>query len=361
MNTPRPVTLSEQSGESPMTTLAHETVLCNEELAAIAQPEAIVPNPPFVSDDSVREENPFRVEGATEGEQAKLDDYAASEARVVELAELTLDPRDALRKYSRLGAEVIKLARKRKASLAKGSWNGQKDFAKVCSDLETLVKMRVAVKDVFMQGYARTFLFVEAMKPIVPNVDKLSYHVVANKFLISLDFDPIELTGTIKAKWLTWVRLAVERQLSDDPYTMAELDASIKEHKARLETEKKGKLTDEQQLAKEQKEAESKIRRERKAAQSAVATSLDKAIVDGHADTKDVVEIVNAVLADHKMTLPSKLAGFDPANCTVADCKVLVQAMAGHGKVAEMKALHAQLDVMLKIIANASLPQANVA
>ena len=235
------------------------------------------------------------------------------------------------------GCEAVKLARKRKASLKPGAWNGKDDLNKVCSDLETLVKMRVAVKEVRMLVYIRTHLWVEAVKPLVPNVEKLSYYTVVNKLLPTLAFDPVELTGEISKDWLTFVRTTVERQLSDAPLSMAELDDAIKAHKVEIEKARRAKVTDEKQLDREQKAAETKLRKDRREAQARVSESLDKAIGDGHADPKDVVEIVNAVLADHKLALPAKLVGFDPATCTVADCKTLASALAGAGKVAEMK------------------------
>ena len=105
---------------------------------------------------------------------------------MVDLAVATLDPKDMLKKYARLGKEAMDLAEKRKASLAAGAWNGKDDFEKVCSDLETLVRMRVAIKEVRMATYVRVYLWVEAVKALVPNVEKLSYFQVANKFLPTL-------------------------------------------------------------------------------------------------------------------------------------------------------------------------------
>jgi hypothetical protein len=333
------------------------TLLIENEVSNVATEFVDVTVSPVVETEDV---SPNQVEGATDDEQAKIDAYKASEAKVVELATATLDPKDMLKKYAKLGAEALKLAHKRKASLKAGSWNGKDDLNKVCSDLETLVKMRVAVRDVKMLVYIRVHLWVEAVKPINQNVDKLSFHVVVNKYLPTLQFDPVELTGEIKNEWLTFVRTSVETQLGDAPLTMSEVDSAIKEYKAELEAAKRKTTSDEKQLERERKAEESKVRKDRRDAQTLIADSLDKAIVDGHAETQDVVEIVNKVLADHKMELPAKLAGFDPATCTAADCKVLVSAMANAGKVAEMKALHSQLDAMLKIIAN-SLTAANAA
>ena len=68
-----------------------------------------------------------------------------------------------------------------------------------------------------MDKYVRIHLWVEAVKPLVPDVEKLSYFQVTNKFLPTLAFDAVELTGEIRKEWLTWVRTTVERQLGEDP------------------------------------------------------------------------------------------------------------------------------------------------
>jgi hypothetical protein len=271
----------------------------------------------------------------------------------VDLAIATLDPKDMLKKYAKLGFEALKLARKRKDSLKPGSWNGKDDLNKVCSDLETLVKMRVAVKDVRMLVNIRIYLWVEAAKALVPNVEKLSYYQVAFKFPPTLSFDPVELTGEIKKDWIGFVGTVATTQLGEEPHSMNTLDCIIKDHKNSLAKASKAAVSDEKQLEREQKAAETKIRKDRRDAQSTVSDALDKAVTDGHADAKDVVEIVNAVLADHNLSLPAKMVGFDPAICTIDDCKLLAKAMAQAGKLVEMKVLRDHLDVILKIAENA--------
>ena len=173
-----------------MSTVAHDTAIANSTVADETR-NGTAEGSPSEGPDNV-------LSGATDSEQKKIDEYRASEARVVDLAEATLDPKDMLKKYAKLGGEALKLAHKRKASLAAGAWNGKDDLNKVCSDLETLVKMRVAVKNVRMLVYIRVFLWLEAVKALVPNADKLSYHLVVNKFLPALQFDPADLTGEIK-------------------------------------------------------------------------------------------------------------------------------------------------------------------
>jgi hypothetical protein len=291
---------------------------------------------------------------ATVSEQSKIDAYKASETKLVDLAISTLDPKDMLKKYAKMGKETIALANIRKESLAVGSWNGQKDFDKVCEDLETLVRMRVPIKDIRMSLYARVHLFVEAVKSLCPNIEKLSYFQVANKFVPTLSFDSTDLTGEIKKDWLTWVRVTVDQQLSDNPMSMRELDESIKSRKEEIERERaaKSKRTPEQIIEAEQKAANRKMIAERQASQTKIANSVADALSESKADVNDVVKIVNDVVKQAGLEMPSRLVGFDPINCTVEDCKTLAKAMLAGGKLAEMVVLRNTLDVMIKIAQN---------
>ena len=101
--------------------------------------------------------------------------------------------------------------------------------------METLVRMRCAVKDIRPSTYVRVYLVRRSVKAIVPNVDKLSYNTIANKLLPTLAFDATTLTGEIRKEWLTFVRTTCERQLSDSPMTMDEIDASYKSTKEEIE------------------------------------------------------------------------------------------------------------------------------
>ena len=251
---------------------------------------------------------------ATEAEAKKEAEFKAAEASVVDLAVQTLDPKDMLKKYAKLGKAGLDLANKRKESLAAGSWNGKDDFEKVCSDLEITIRSRVAIKEVRMATYVRVYLWVEAVKALVPDVEKLAYGQVANKFLPTLAFDVDDLTGEIRKDWLTWVRTTVEKQLSDTPFTMKELDASIEERKKEIDREKlaRSKRTPEQIMEAEQKAANRKIIADRTAAQTKVSNAVADALVEGHADVNDIVKIVRDVVEQAKMVMPSRLVGFDP-------------------------------------------------
>jgi hypothetical protein len=303
----------------------------------------------LMSQDSVAESNDLT---ATVEEQRRIDEYKASENLVVDLAIATLDPKDMLKKYAKLGKAALDLASKRKASFK--AWNGKDDFEKVCSDIETLVKMRVAIKEIRIATYVRIYLWVEAVKAIVPNVEKLSYFVVANKFLPTLQFDPVELTGEIKKDWLTWARVTAERQLGEEPMSVKAIDASIAARKEEIDRERlaRSKRTPEEALEAELKAANKKKLAERSAAQSKVSNAVADALVEGQADVNDIIKIVRDVVEQSKMTLPGRLVGFDPENCTIDDCKTLASAMCGAGKMAEMKFLRDRLDAMIKITEN---------
>lgn len=332
-----------------MLTVAHDIVSDNFTSAPTDAIDQAQGTPEASSDNALS--------GATDAEQKAIDEYRATEAKVVDLAVQTLDPKDMLRKYARLGQESLKLAAKRKASLRAGAW-GKEDFERVCADLELIVKMRVAIKDIRMGVYVRVHLWVEAVKPLVPNVEKLSYFQVANKFLPSLAFDPVELTGEIRKEWLTWVRTSVDRQLGDEPMTMKELDESISARKKEIDRERSAKKDPEKLLEQERKAEEAKAKKERRDGQNKIVESLDAAITNGHADINDVVQIVDSVLKSNNLSLPAKVVGFDPATCTVQDCKTLAAAMAGAGKLAEMKILRDTLDAMIKIAEHALLARA---
>ncbi len=292
---------------------------------------------------------------ATVDEAKTIAEYKASEERVVELAISILDPKDMLKKHARLGAETLKLANKRKASFK--AWE-KKDLDLVCEQLDVLIKMRVPIKTVRMHEEIRVHMWVEAVRPLVPNVEKLSYYQVTHKFLPTLLFDAVALTGEIRKEWLTWVRTTVETQLGEKPLTMKELDESIKERKEEIERERlsRSKRTPEQVLEAELKAANKKKTAERTAAQSKVSNAVSDAInADLGIDVNDIVKVVKDVVEQSNMTLPKRLVGFDPEGCTIDDCKMLAAAMCGAGKLTEMKFLRDRLDAMIKIAENAMI------
>jgi hypothetical protein len=278
-------------------------------------------------------------------------EYAAEENDVVKLAASTLDPKDMLKKYAKLGREALKLANRRKASLPAGSWNGAKDFAKVCGDLELLVKSKIAIKHVEFDKYVRIHLWVEAVRPLVPNVEKLSYYQVFNKFLPTLEFDAEALTGEIRKGWIGFVGSIVERQVGDDPLSVKELDFAIDAEKAKIAAEKlaKGKAQTPAEIeATAAKAAESKKRQEKKAAMDKVSDSIDKGIEAGQFTPDEVADIASKVLKTHNLEMP-KAGSFDAATCTMNDILMIAKSLATNGKFNEMRFLRDTLDKMIKI------------
>ena len=284
----------------------------------------------------------------TDTEQRFLTEDELAVNKLVDLTVETLDPKDMLKKYARLGAECLRVARKRKAGFK--AWS-KDDFESLCDELAKKVKLRVAVKEVRMAVYVRTALWVEAVRPMVPGVEKLSYYQVANKFLPTLQFDPVELTGEVRKDWHVWVANTVAQQLGDEPLSIKALDESIAARKAEIDREKLAKKDPEKVLEQERKAAESKARAERKQAQARIGESIDKALVADHAGPADIVGIVEAVMKDHGLSLPK--VGFDPATCGAADCKLVADVMFTSGKLVEMKYLRDRLDAMIKIAENA--------
>jgi hypothetical protein len=311
-------------------------------------------------DDSTQRKDDIAI--ATDAEQGKLDAYRSAENDVVNLIVATVDPKDALKKYYKVGKSTHALAERRRDSLAKGAWNGNKDFAKVCDDVETLVKMRVAVKDVRPSVYVRVYLWVDSVRAIVPNVDKLSYNTIANKLLPTLAFDPVELTGEIKKEWLTFVRVTCERQLSSSPMTMDEIDASYDETKAQIELDRKrnSKLSAEQQLENELKAANKKKLAERSASQSKVSESISNALIEGKADVNDILAVVRQSIASTNVEHERGIAIIDASKISLDDCKSLASVMCAEGKLAEMTFLRDRLDHMIRV-ATTALQAKNVA
>ena len=291
----------------------------------------------------------------TEAEAKKIAEIKSDQDELVDLAVATLDPKDMLKKYCRLGAKNLSWNKKRKASLAPGAWNGKEDFEKGCDQTADLIRMRAPIKEIRMGLYTRVYLWVEAVKPLVPNVEKLSYFQVANKFVQTLSFDMVNLTGEIKKDWLTWTRETVEQQLSDKPLTLKELDAAIEERKAEIELEKKARdqRTPEQVLAAEQKAANRKLTAQRSAAQSKVSNAVADALTDKHADVNDIVAIVRQVVEKSPESIHRGIVVFEPESISVDECKQLAAAMFAAGKLIEMKFLRDNLDRMVKIAENA--------
>ena len=119
----------------------------------------------------------------------------------------------------------------------------------------------------------------------------------------------------------------VERQLSDSPMTMDELDKSIETCKADIEADRKrnSKLSAEQQLANELKAANKKLLAERSAAQSKVSQTVSDALLDGKADVNDILAVVRQSIASTNVEHNRGIAIIDAEKISFDDCKSLGQ------------------------------------
>ena len=268
---------------------------------------------------------------------------AAFEA-IVELAVETLDAAGKLAKYAALGRAALDQALWRKFN---GPVWADADYSDLCRRVEDAVRARVAITHVDMDVYVRLHAWVEAVRPMVPGVERLSYYQAKNKFLSTLSWSRRDLSGEIKPGWVEFVRVHVARQVGDKPMPIKELDAAIAAHKELLERERAiDSGHDPVRLAERSRnDIDAKARAVRKESQDLIAESIDRALADGHVDGDGLMQIVDAVARDRNLTLPR--VGFDPAHATAEDARLLAKAMWAASRMAEMKVLRDQLDVLI--------------
>ena len=172
-----------------------------------------------------------------------------------------------------------------------------------------------------------------------PDVERLSYYQVANKFLPTLSFDAVELTGEIRKEWLTWVRTTVERQLGDEPLSIKDLDQSIADRKAEIERERLAK----RRPGKGSGSGARSCRREGEGGASSLAEQGLQVDRCPHGRPRERQRRGGACPeGSSRRTISNCLASwsvFDPAKCTTDDCITLAKAMCAAGKLVEMKYL----------------------
>ena len=263
---------------------------------------------------------------------------------IVDLAVETLDHAGKLVAYAALGEAALDHALWQKFNAP--VW-ADGDYSRLCRRAEDEVRARVPIANVEMDVYIRLHAWVEAVRPMVPGVERLSFFQARNKFMTTLSWSRRDLSGEIKDGWVEFVRVHVARQVGDNPLSIKELDAAFAAHKALLARERAIDAgQDPARLADQaRRTAECKARVERKGSLDRIAESIDRALADGHVDGDGLMQVVAAVARDRKLTLPR--VGFDPAAATAEDAKLLAKAMWAAARTAEMKALRDQLDVLI--------------
>ena len=287
------------------------------------------------------------MDDATAAKMSKNDDAIS---RIVALAVQTLDPKDMLKKYAKLGKAALDHAIWQKNQFP--AW-ADEDYKRLCDRIGDQVKFQVAIKSVRIDDYIRVHAWVEAVRPLVPEVERVSFYQVVNKFLPMLSWSRTELSGEIKKGWVDFVKATVAQQVSDAPMSIKDLDAAIQAHAAHLEAERNsGKSAEQLAEAARRKSIADATRAEMKARED-ITTSVDDAL-GGILTPTQLVDIVNKVAKDRGVKLPvgdmSTLATMSPV-----EAKLLAKALWDAGNMAAMRVLRDQLDMMVKTFENAAV------
>jgi hypothetical protein len=295
-------------------------------------------------------ENP-PVEFLTPEQAAYFAKRDADDWTFVQLAVKTLDPKDALKKHSALGKAALARLAHGKASLTKpngdSAWDAKKDIKPIFERLETMIRMESCVKTVELFAIVRVHLLVEAIRPFAPKVESLSYGMVKNCLLPLLVFDAEDLTGSIKDGWHVWLKEFVGRQLGSEPMNRDAITESMDVQAKALASARLAKQDPEKARIAEEKAANKKIRADHDKAIKAVSDTVDEVLTDGHVNADEIMQVIDGMLTAHGLDMPQTAGTFNPATCTVGDCKMLAMAMSAHGKQKEMRALAYALGQML--------------
>ena len=100
--------------------------------------------------------------------------------------------------------------------------------------MEEGLRRRSGVRNTDVERCLKLRAWVEAVRPMVPGVERMKLSQVVARFLPLMDWNPVEFEGAIRPGWREFVREAVARQVSDDPMTDEELADAIADRKAEL-------------------------------------------------------------------------------------------------------------------------------
>jgi hypothetical protein len=274
---------------------------------------------------------------------------------LVELARATLDPRDQLKKYCKLGKAALAHAVWQKNNFA-GTYT-REDFDRLCERIADRVKLTVPIASVRIDDYIRMHVFVEAVKPMVENVDTLSIYQVSSKFLPMLSFSKTELTGELRLEWTDFVKKWVSFQVSSEPVSMRVLDAAIADCKVAIESARDSKKTQEQRDASARgKIVAAKVKAENDL-NAKLTTGIDEAL-GGILTPEAVVGILEKVALDRNVTLPNRVK--DLGRMSVQEANLLAKTLFEAGNAAAIKTLYATLGKMVATI-DAAAVQAKAA
>ena len=229
-----------------------------------------------------------------------------------------------------------------------GTWG---DFDDIMSELKKRIKIVVPITDPRPDDWVKAHLFVELVKPMVANVEGLSYYQVINKFVpATLLFSKKELEAELREGWVDKVRELLERQLSANPMKMAELDLALEEHKAALKAAKDAELTEAERAQREHEAAVKQATKEENRARSRLAEGITAA-----AAKLKPSEIV-AVIEKAGVTLPN--VGPDPLRMTPEQCKQFVALLLQAGNSIAIVTLYQELGKVIAHLKKVAAEQA---
>lgn len=275
--------------------------------------------------------------GATEA-FASPEDFEKSLADVAKSIHNSIERAGKFREYAEHGRQVVIMGRKQMRSLPDKQFSikqGNNDYKRLCDRVTDAVVMSgTAPGDVRVATYVRMFVWAIHVKSLLPegrDVYGLSYYVVANKLLPTLDFDNATLIGSIKADWQAWVMQTV-CDLLDGKLSSAQLDKSIADETKRIK-DKKNAVRNPEAVAKEEKLAmERQANKPRKQAREAVINSVASIIEEGFATPQEIVALVKDGLVHAKadascMDVNPKMFGFIAESATEEDFYKLAAAI----------------------------------
>jgi hypothetical protein len=308
------------------------------------------------------------------------DATPGSQAEKANPEEVLQKHRDGIRKLALAGAELVDYKSKLKEYCAYGKkvfnhaqWQRSlvknyeaADFKRLCTEVEGEMRLLAAVsnKEFRVAVFVRTYLWTEAVKTLHPDAMSLSYHLVCNIMLPTLSFSESNLTARIPDVWAEWVKQTVEKQLSDDPDSLADVRASYKQYKKDIADAKLAKKSPEAVLEAERKAALAARSSAESKARNDLSNALSQAMSkDGGTTTlvepKSIVGLIEHIARESGVDLPPSGAAkserspfqivLDAAKTmTGPEAVLLVKALEDSGNTVAMTLMYARLRKTVK-------------
>jgi hypothetical protein len=238
------------------------------------------------------------------------------------------------------------------------AFEGQ-DFDNLCNRVRDDVRIFVAIspKAIKLGEWVRCHVLRELVRTAAGDAvaNAISFFEYRSSYGEALHFVKAELHGELKPGWLDFYKgvaadRATGKRVSSEDFmarhanvVKALKDAAVAADPAAA-------------AAKAASEALKAKARAVSKANEDVTSSVSDSLVNGYLTPEGVMSIVENVTRHHGLSLPTKF-GFDPATCTVDDCRLLADTMFAAGKFVEIKALASVLSKMVATVEKAAESQ----